>query len=75
MGARFLSAHPKGEAGLPALFRRRDADGCGRDRRHNTRAARFAGYRAPQEVANDWGETKNVTGMRVQFLLPDPHKM
>jgi len=35
--------------------RRRDADGCDRDRRHNIRDARCAGRRAPQKFAKDRG--------------------
>jgi tetratricopeptide (TPR) repeat protein len=43
--------HTKDAHVLDAGFRRRDADGCERDRRHNIGDARFAGSRAPRKVA------------------------
>jgi len=39
-----LLTHPKGGSVSIEGFRRRDADGCGRD------------GRAPEEVANDWDD-------------------
>ena len=43
-----LRSHPKGELVLAGRFRRRDADGGGRD------------DRAPLKIANDWGDSQEI---------------
>jgi len=52
-----LLIHPKGGPVSVGGFRRRDADGCGRD------------DRAPKEISNDWGLQSAMAAVAEGFVL------